>query len=104
MSQADHSHIAAPGVLFALASALLFGASTPFAKLLLGALDPWMLAGLLYLGSGRWGGARRIGRPLMGRPDAATPPRPPLPPWGAGDPASRGGGGPRPFFVFACAP
>ena len=52
MSSADHSHIAAPGILFALASALLFGASTPFEKFLLGVLDPWMLAGLLYLGSG----------------------------------------------------
>ena len=56
MSPADHSHIPAPGILFALSSALLFGASTPFAKLLLGALDPWMLAGLLYLGSGPWAG------------------------------------------------
>lgn len=36
----------------ALSSAVLFGASTPFAKVLLGAIDPWMLAGLLYLGSG----------------------------------------------------
>lgn len=36
----------------ALASAVLFGASTPFAKVLLGTTDPWMLAGLLYLGSG----------------------------------------------------
>src|SRR5207247_42292 len=31
---------------------LLFGASTPLAKLLLESADPWMLAGLLYLGSG----------------------------------------------------
>lgn len=37
----------------ALASACLFGASTPFAKRLLGdGADPWLLAGLLYLGSG----------------------------------------------------
>lgn len=36
----------------ALGAALLFGAGTPFAKLLLGAVDPWLLAGLLYLGSG----------------------------------------------------
>lgn len=37
----------------AMGSAALFGASTPFAKLLLGnGLDPWLLAGLLYLGSG----------------------------------------------------
>jgi len=36
----------------ALAAAVLFGASTPFAKLLLGELSPLALAGLLYLGSG----------------------------------------------------
>ncbi|MBX9635181.1 MAG: DMT family transporter [Magnetospirillum sp.] len=41
-----------PGIAFALASAALFGASAPLAKLLLGQMDPWMLAGLLYLGSG----------------------------------------------------
>ncbi|MDG4574505.1 MAG: DMT family transporter [Defluviicoccus sp.] len=41
-----------PGGSLALASAALFGASTPFAKALLGTTDPWMLAGLLYLGSG----------------------------------------------------
>nr|AUN37374.1 drug/metabolite transporter (DMT) superfamily permease [uncultured bacterium] len=36
----------------ALAAAALFGASTPLAKLLLGPVSPWLLAGLLYLGSG----------------------------------------------------
>jgi drug/metabolite transporter (DMT)-like permease len=41
-----------PGVPLALGAAVLFGASTPAAKLLLGGADPWMLAGLLYLGSG----------------------------------------------------
>ncbi|HMT92303.1 EamA family transporter [uncultured Thiothrix sp.] len=41
-----------PGVLAALTAAILFGASTPLAKLLLGVLNPWLLAGLLYLGSG----------------------------------------------------
>jgi drug/metabolite transporter (DMT)-like permease len=42
-----------PGAPLALASAALFGASTPFAKLLLGeGVSPWLLAGLLYLGSG----------------------------------------------------
>jgi drug/metabolite transporter (DMT)-like permease len=41
-----------PGVLAALAAALLFGAGTPLAKWLLDAVNPWMLAGLLYLGSG----------------------------------------------------
>jgi drug/metabolite transporter (DMT)-like permease len=41
-----------PGVPLALLSAALFGASTPLAKLLLGTVDPWLLAGLLYLGAG----------------------------------------------------
>lgn len=40
------------GIRQALGAALLFGAATPFAKLLLNTLDPWQLAGLLYLGSG----------------------------------------------------
>lgn len=41
------------GVWMALGSAALFGASTPSAKLLVGqGIDPWLLAGLLYLGSG----------------------------------------------------
>lgn len=40
------------GVLAALGAALLFGAGTPAAKLLLGPVSPWLLAALLYLGSG----------------------------------------------------
>ena len=40
------------GIAAALMAAILFGASTPFAKLLLGDIEPWLLAGLLYLGSG----------------------------------------------------
>ena len=40
------------GVWAALASAFLFGAGTPLAKWLLDQMSPWMLAGLLYLGSG----------------------------------------------------
>jgi drug/metabolite transporter (DMT)-like permease len=40
------------GVAFALLSAALFGASTPFAKLMLGTVSPWLMAGLLYLGAG----------------------------------------------------
>ena len=39
-------------IAYASLSALLFGASTPFAKLLVGAMAPLALAGLLYLGSG----------------------------------------------------
>ena len=40
------------GILYALLSAALFGVSAPLAKLLLGEISPWLLAGLLYLGSG----------------------------------------------------
>jgi drug/metabolite transporter (DMT)-like permease len=39
-------------IVYALASAALFGASTPLAKLLVGEVQPLALAGLLYLGSG----------------------------------------------------
>lgn len=40
------------GYLYAIVSAILFGASTPAAKYLLHEIDPWILAGLLYLSSG----------------------------------------------------
>ena len=40
------------GVAYALLSAVLFGVSTPLAKLLVGAVPPLQLAGLLYAGSG----------------------------------------------------
>ena len=51
-----------PGVLAALGAALLFGAGTPLAKRLLQGVDPWVLAGLLYLGSGIGLSAWRIAR------------------------------------------
>ena len=40
------------GIAAALASALLFGATTPIAKQLLNGASPLLVAGLLYLGSG----------------------------------------------------
>jgi drug/metabolite transporter (DMT)-like permease len=40
------------GIFAALGSALLFGAGTPIAKLLLSHVSPWLLAGLLFIGSG----------------------------------------------------
>jgi drug/metabolite transporter (DMT)-like permease len=40
------------GAASALSAGVLFGASTPLAKRLILDVDPWMLAGLLYLGSG----------------------------------------------------
>jgi drug/metabolite transporter (DMT)-like permease len=51
MSYNSHSHLW-PGVPLALGAAVLFGASTPLSKFLLGSIDPWMLAGVLYLAAG----------------------------------------------------
>jgi len=46
----NRSHI--PSIIQALIAALLFGASAPLAKLLLGEVEPIPLAAFLYLGSG----------------------------------------------------
>ncbi|RJF98333.1 DMT family transporter [Noviherbaspirillum saxi] len=40
------------GITYALLAAVLFGISTPFAKVLAGEYEPVLLAGLLYAGSG----------------------------------------------------
>ncbi len=47
-----HQGLLSPGVVAALAAAGLFGLGTPLAKKLLASVDPWLLAGLLYAGSG----------------------------------------------------
>ncbi len=58
----------------ALASAALFGASTPLAKLLLGGgVDPWLLAGLLYLGSGLGLGLVHLVRGALRMPAPEAP-------------------------------
>ena len=62
------------GPTLGLTSAALFGASTPLAKLLLGEVDPWLLAGLLYLGSGIGLGAVHLRRQVLG----IAPPEAPL--------------------------
>src|SRR2546429_4112748 len=62
-------------IAYALLSAALFGASTPFAKLLVGSVAPLALAGLLYLGSGLGLGAWLAVR----RSKIATPPLRDLP-------------------------
>jgi drug/metabolite transporter (DMT)-like permease len=41
-----------PGIAAALGAAILFGIGAPLAKLLTHNINPWMMAGLLYLGSG----------------------------------------------------
>lgn len=58
------------GPAFALGAALLFGLSTPGAKLLVGAIDPWLVAGLLYLASGLGLGLVRASRSFI-RPTTA---------------------------------
>lgn len=71
-----------PGVLLAIASAALFGASTPFAKLLLGGgVNPWLLAGLLYLGSGLGLTLVHLARGALGVPAAEAPLRRADLPW-----------------------
>ncbi|MEO6184867.1 MAG: EamA family transporter [Steroidobacteraceae bacterium] len=68
------------GIGYALTAAALFGVGTPIAKYLLGSIDPWMLAGLLYLGSGigltllRWTqhGTAKLTRADMGWLAGAT--------------------------------
>jgi drug/metabolite transporter (DMT)-like permease len=59
------------GVGSALLAGILFGASTPLAKQLIQDIDPWMLAGLLYLGSGVGLGAYKAFRYAV-RPGRAS--------------------------------
>lgn len=62
------------GAVASLVAALLFGAGAPLAKLLLEKTSPWLLAALLYLGSGlglaalRW--LRRAPRPRLATGEA----------------------------------
>ncbi|AWN41495.1 DMT family transporter [Methylobacterium durans] len=67
-----HAHLW-PGVPLALVSAVLFGASAPFAKLLLGAMPPQLLAGLLYLGAGLGLAAVHGGRAALRIPAPEAP-------------------------------
>jgi drug/metabolite transporter (DMT)-like permease len=58
-------------VVLAFMSAALFGVSTPAAKVLLGSIDPAILAGLLYCGAGLGVAiVRRLGRSVVSRSDA----------------------------------
>jgi drug/metabolite transporter (DMT)-like permease len=70
-----------PGILLVLASAVLFGASTPFAKLLLGSVDPWLMAGLLYLGAGFGLAIVHVSRGALQLPAVEAPLRRPDVPW-----------------------
>jgi drug/metabolite transporter (DMT)-like permease len=57
----------------ALGAALLFGLSAPAAKVLVAVTDPWLLAGLLYVGSGLGLGLYRLGRGLPLRLPSEAP-------------------------------
>jgi drug/metabolite transporter (DMT)-like permease len=70
-----------PGVPLALAAAILFGASTPFAKLLVGAIDPQLLAGLFYLGAGAGLGLVLGIRSILGVRSSEAPLRRADAPW-----------------------
>ena len=77
------------GVRAALLAAVLFGASAPLAKLLLGEVSPWLLAGLLYVGAGLgmwvWRLVRRAPRVRLARHEV---------PWLVGAVAAGGIAGP----------
>ena len=81
-------------ILAALGAALLFGLSTPAAKVLLTGSDPWMTAGLLYLGSGVGLGAFRVIQRLTGSRSNEAPFRRADMPWLMGAIVSGGGVGP----------
>jgi drug/metabolite transporter (DMT)-like permease len=80
MTLRTHSHLW-PGVPLALASAVLFGASAPFAKPLLDTTRPQLLAGLLYLGAGVGLAAVHAGRAAIGIPAREAPLRRHDVPW-----------------------
>ncbi|MFC6451705.1 DMT family transporter [Cellulomonas gelida] len=61
-SRVRHGGLRNGGVQAALLAAVLFGASAPLAKLLLGEVSPWLLAGLLYVGAGLGMGVWRLVR------------------------------------------
>jgi len=56
--------------MFALMSAFLFGVSTPLAKYLLIEIEPLILAGLLYLGSGIGIGIILIAKIILAKPNS----------------------------------
>jgi drug/metabolite transporter (DMT)-like permease len=68
-------------ILLALMSAALFGASTPLAKIMLEGVDPWMMAGLLYLGAGIGLAAVHVSRSALRLPALEAPLRRSDVPW-----------------------
>lgn len=82
MGMTEHSHSSIlPGVPLALASAALFGAAMPLSKVLLGSVDPQILAGLLYLGAGTGLWLVHVGRNAFDLPTIEAPLRRSDMPW-----------------------
>lgn len=77
----DHHRHLWPVVPFALGSAVLFGLSAPVSKLLIGGIDPWLLAGMLYLGAGLGLAAVHFTRRSVGIGEAEALLRLPDVPW-----------------------
>lgn len=69
------------GILLALLSAALFGMSMPLAKILMGSVSPWLMAGLLYFGAGLGLAAVHVPRRLAGKDVAEAPLRKSDLPW-----------------------
>ncbi len=90
------------GIASALGAAVLFGMSTPAAKALLTTVDPWMTAGLLYLGAGIGLGAMRFFSTVIRRTPGETPLRSADLPWLAVAVAAGGVVGPV-FLMFGLA-
>jgi drug/metabolite transporter (DMT)-like permease len=91
-----------PGILLALVSAALFGVSTPLAKMMLGSVDPWLIAGLLYLGAGIGLAAVHLSRGVLRIPAVEAPLRRSDVPWLAGVIGAGGILGPL-FLMFGLA-
>jgi drug/metabolite transporter (DMT)-like permease len=86
------------GIAIALLSAVLFGASTPLAKVMLRNLNPGALAGLLYLGAGLGLAAIHCSRKVLGLPAIEAPLRRSDLPWLAA--VVTAGGILGPFFLM----
>jgi len=86
------------GITSAIVAALLFGASTPLAKLAISAADPVLVAGLLYLGSGFGLAVLRAVRSSSGTGQKETPVSRSDAPWLAG--AILAGGVAGPIFLL----
>lgn len=68
-------------MLMGLGAAVLFGASAPLAKLMLDSVDPVMLAGLFYLGSGIGMALAKVAQGAIGGAATEAPLRRPDFPW-----------------------